>query len=113
MELILNIEIIFRRMDSEKPLLNLNEDDKLKEMITFMYNYVQQKEKLDKDHQESDSSSPERSSKNQANSSCESHLSSPSLVSPRSNLSDSSLASHYGLLQMVSLSTVMQCRSKV
>ena len=83
-------------MDSEKPLLNLNEDDKLKEMITFMYNYVQQKEKLDKDQLESDSSSPERSSKHGANSSCESHLSSPSL------LSDSSLASHYGLLQMVS-----------
>ena len=89
-------------MDSEKPLLNLNEDDKLKEMITFMYNYVQQKEKLDKDQLESDSSSPERSSKNLANSSSESHLSSPSLVSPRSNLSDSSLVSHYGLLQMVS-----------
>ena len=94
----------YLRPESEKPLLNLNEDDKLKEMITFMYNYVQQKEKLDKDQLESDSSSPDRSCKNQANSSCESQLSSPGLVSPRSNLSDASLASHYGLLQMVRIS---------
>ena len=68
-----------------------------------MYNYVSQKESLEKSAQnDSDTSSCERSPKN-ISSSSESHLSSPSMVSPRSNYSENSLVSPYGLLQMVIL----------
>jgi hypothetical protein len=93
---------MFYRVDLEKPSLNLNEDEKLKEMIYIMYNYVSQKESLEKAQNESDTSSCERSPKN-LNSSSESHLSSPSMVSPRSNYSENSMVSPYGLLQMVNI----------
>ena len=79
--------------------------EKLKEMIYFMYNYVQQKEKIEKQHDAStdgsDTSSSEKTSKAGNSSSL---MSSPgSLQSPgsRSSLSDTSGSSPYGLLQMV------------
>lgn len=97
----------FFRVDLEKPSLNLNEDEKLKEMIYIMYNYVSQKESLEKAQPESDTSSCERSPKN-LNSSSESHLSSPSMPSPRSNYSESSMVSPYGLLQMVNTTYFMK-----
>ena len=91
-----------------KPAANIQEDEKLKEMIYFMYNYVQQKEKIEKQHDAntdgSDSSSSEKASKTGNSSSL---MSSPgSLQSPgsRSSLSDTSSSSPYGLLQMVDYS---------
>ena len=78
-------------------------------MIYFMYNIVQQKEKIDKqsDRSESDTSSPDRASSGGGSSSkVDSLVSSPGslgVVSPgsRSSFSDNSVVSPYGLLQMV------------
>ena len=98
---------------------NINEDEKLKEMIYFMYNYVQQKEKIDKDQSmelESDSSSPDRGCKTSTGGSDASSLvssnSPSSLQSPgsRSSLSDNSGVSPYGLLQMVNTSFTLSYR---
>ena len=81
----------------------------MKEMIYFVYNYIQQKEKIDKDC-EPGSSSPEHSRAGTSTGSGDSLVSSPaslaSVLSPgaRSSVSDSSLASPYGLLQMVNTS---------
>ena len=95
------------RSESEKPSANFYEDEKFKEMIYFMYNIVQQKEKIEKqsDRSESDTSSPDRSSGG-SSSKVDSLVSSPGslgVVSPgsRSSFSDNSVVSPYGLLQMV------------
>ena len=88
-------------------------------MIYFMYNYVQQKEKIDKDQSmelESDSSSPDRGCKTSTGGSEASSLvssnSPSSLQSPgsRSSLSDNSGVSPYGLLQMVNTSFTLSYR---
>ena len=73
----------------------------MKEMIYFVYNYIQQKEKIDKAEPgaplESASSSPEQVK--------DSLVSSPSLaLSPGSRSSSDTSVSPYGLLQMVNTS---------
>ena len=79
----------------------------MKEMIYFVYNYIHQKEKIDKD---CEPSSSEHSRAGTSSGSGDSLVSSPaslaSVLSPgaRSSVSDSSLASPYGLLQMVNTS---------
>ena len=68
-----------------------NEDDKMKEMIYFVYNYIQQKERLDKEEDKQEAASP---------ASLGSLGQSPG-TSSRDTSSSSLAASPYGLLQMV------------
>ena len=87
----------------------------MKEMIYFVYNYIQQKEKIDKD---CEPGSPEHSRAGTSTGSGDSLVSSPaslaSVLSPgsRSSVSDSSLASPYGLLQMVNTSSAKITRDQ-
>ena len=72
----------------------------MKEMIYFVYNYIHQKEKIDKD---CEPGSSEHSRAGTSTGSGDSLVSSPASLA-RSSVSDSSLASPYGLLQMVNTS---------
>ena len=73
----------------------------MKEMIYFVYNYIQQKEKIVQDAEPSDS--PDHSRAGTSTGSGDSLVSSPSSLA-RSSVSEASLTSPYGLLQMVNTS---------
>ena len=72
-----------------------NEDDKMKEMIYFVYNYIQQKERLDKEEDKQEAASP-------ASPASLGSLGQSPGPSSRDTSSSSLAASPYGLLQMVS-----------
>ena len=79
-----NLTIIsLLRVDPEKPPVNLNEDEMLKAMYSFMCNYIQQKEKIDKQLEPAGTSSDSSSPEHNGSGSISSIVSSPtSLLSP-------------------------------